>query len=200
VATREEMRASARAKILEATVTTLCTQGFAKTTARSVARSGGFAPGVIYYHFVDLDDLFIATADHTSSARLARYTEHLAGVRGAVDLVTRLRELYTEDQAGEHVAAVQELVAAAASSPRLAAQVREQNAKWQELAERLINAQLEGRVWAPLVPVRDLAAAAVGAYLGNEMLSHLDEERAGPARLFDAALLIATMIDSLDTR
>jgi AcrR family transcriptional regulator len=50
-------RSQTREKVLDATVATLAAQGFSRTTARAVAAAGGFAPGVIYYHFESLDDL-----------------------------------------------------------------------------------------------------------------------------------------------
>jgi AcrR family transcriptional regulator len=175
----------------------LATQGFSRTTARSVAATGGFTAGVIYYYFDSLEDLFAATARYTSTQRLARYREQTAGVEGAVELLDRLRELYREDQASGHVAAVQELVAAAASSARLADQVREQGEAWQAMAEELIRGQIRGQVFETLVPVRELAAAAVGAYLGLEMLSHLHAGPVAPEALFAAALPAATMIDAL---
>ena len=189
-------RRQTRERVLDAAVSTLATQGFARTSARSVARTGGFTPGVIYYHFDSLDDLFVATAQYTSSQRLARYRAATDGVTGAVELLDRLRQLYGEDQASGHVAAVQELVAAATASEPLAEQVRQLGAQWQELAEDLIRQQIRGQLFEALVPVSELAAAAVGAYLGLEMLSHLHAERADPQALFDSARPAATMIDA----
>jgi AcrR family transcriptional regulator len=171
-------------------------QGFSRTTARAVATTGGFAPGVIYYHFESLDDLFVAAARYTSTERLTRYQERTAGVNSAVELIGRLRELYREDQSSGHVAAVQELVAASASSPGLAEQVREQGERWQTMAEELIRGQVSGQVFEALVPVRELAAAAVGAYLGLDMLSRLHASRVTPEAFFDAALPAAKMIDA----
>jgi AcrR family transcriptional regulator len=197
MATRAGSRRSpTRERVLQAAITTLATQGFSRTTARAVATTGGFAPGVIYYYFDSLEDLFAAAAQYTSTERLTRYQERTAGVDSAVELLGRLKELYREDQASGHVAAVQELVAAATSSPRLAEQVREQGERWQATAEELIRAQLRGQMFEALVPVRELAAAAVGAYLGLEMLSHLHADRATPEALFEAALPAATMIDA----
>jgi AcrR family transcriptional regulator len=189
-----------RERVLDACVTTLATRGFSRTTARAVAATGGFAPGVIYYHFDNLDDLFVATAQYTSAERLARYQERTAGVTGAVALLGRLRELYQEDQSNGHVAAVQELVAAAVSSPRLAEQVRELRGMWQAIAEDLIRGQIRGQLFEPLVPVREVAAAAVAAYLGLEMLSHLHADQITPDALFDAALPAARMIDAFSRR
>src|SRR6266545_4566966 len=118
------MRSETRQRILHAAIRTLAEQGYARTTARAVAATGGFAPGVIYYHFADLDELFVATARFTSEARLARYRAETDGVTGAVELVHRLRMLHAEDAAVGHIAAVQELIAAANTSPRLADEVR----------------------------------------------------------------------------
>jgi AcrR family transcriptional regulator len=189
-------RSPTRKRVLEAAIATLAAQGFSRTTARAVATTGGFAPGVIYYHFDSLDDLFVAAAQYTSTERLTRYQERTTGVNSAVELLARLRELYREDQSSGHVAAVQELVAAAASSPRLAEQVREQGELWQTTAEELIRTQIRGQMFEALVPVRELATAAVGAYLGLEMLSHLHADRATPDALFDAAIPAAMMIDA----
>jgi len=189
-------RSRTREKILQAAVVTLATQGFSRTTARAVAAAGGFAPGVIYYHFESLDDLFLAAARYTSTERMARYRERTAGVSGAVELIDRLRELHQEDQSSGHVAAVQELVAAAASSPALTEQVREQSEQWQALAEELIREQIRGQVFAALVPVRELAAAAVGAYLGLELLSRHHASSVTTEALLDAGRPAAELIDS----
>ena len=56
-----------RERVLRATVASLAAGGYAGTTARSIAALGGFAPGVIYYHFADLDELFVATVQFTSA-------------------------------------------------------------------------------------------------------------------------------------
>jgi AcrR family transcriptional regulator len=174
----------------------LATQGFSRTTARAVATAGGFAPGVIYYHFESLDDLFAAAAQYTSAERLTRYRDRTAGAGSAVELIDRLRELYQEDQSSGHVAAVQELVAAAASSPGLAEQVREQGEQWQAMAEELIRRQIRGQAFEAFVPVVELAATAVGAYLGLEMLSRHHANRATPEALFDAARPAAALFDA----
>ena len=80
-------RTDTRQRILAATVRTLAELGFARTTARSIAKSGGFAPGVIYYHFADLDDLFVATVEVTSADRFARYQSQLDGIVSAAGTV-----------------------------------------------------------------------------------------------------------------
>jgi AcrR family transcriptional regulator len=193
-------RAQTRERVLRATVRTLASEGYPRTTARAIARTGGFAPGVIYYHFADLDDLFVATARFTSQARLERYRAETDGLTGAVDLVRRLRRLYAEDGAEGHIAAVQELIAAAPSSARLAEQLRAETALWRDLADAVLRGLLANTPLAALVPTRELATAAVAAYLGMEMLSHLEADRTAPERLFDAAERAAALADSLHPR
>jgi AcrR family transcriptional regulator len=190
-------RTDTRQRVLAATVRTLAELGFARTTARSIAATGGFAPGVIYYHFADLDDLFVATAEFTSADRFARYTDQLDGVISAAETVRSLRRLYAEDDSSGHVAAVQELVAAASAGSRLADQVRIETARWQLLAEETLRRLLDGSPFAAFVPVRELATGAVAVYLGMELLSHLGAQATGPNALFDAAEQAAMMIDAL---
>ncbi|MGH3463508.1 MAG: TetR/AcrR family transcriptional regulator [Kribbellaceae bacterium] len=189
--------AETRERILRATVDTLADQGYARTTARAIAVTGGFTAGVIYYHFADLDDLFIATAEFTSGSRLQRYREETEAVTSAHELITRLRRLYVEDAGTRHVAAVQELVAAATGSPKLAAQLRIETARWQDLAETIIGRFAARSPFANLVPVRELAATAVATYLGVEMLSHLNADRQAPEALFEAAERAAILYDSI---
>lgn len=188
-------RADTRARVLQATVRTLADEGYGRCTARAVAKVGGFAPGVIYYHFQDMDDLFTATAQYTSDARLARYRTELAGVSTTVDTLAALRRLYDEDGASGYIAAVQELVSAANANPRLAEQVKVQTAVWQDFAAGVIEGLLAGTPLAEVIPVREVATAAVALYLGMEMLSHLDAHRLGPDALFDAAMRFAPLVD-----
>jgi AcrR family transcriptional regulator len=189
--------AETRERILRATVRTLADRGYARTTARAIAATGGFTAGVIYYHFADLDDLFVAAARFTSGSRLQRYRDETAAVTGAVELITRLRRLYVEDTETRHVAAVQELAAAATGSPKLAAQLRIETARWQDLAETVIGGFAARSPFAKLVPVRELAATAVATYLGVEMLSHLNADRQAPEALFEAAERAAILYDSI---
>jgi AcrR family transcriptional regulator len=193
-------RAETRQRILHAAVRTLATEGYGRSTARAIAATGGFVPGAIYYHFADLDELFAATARFTSDARLARYRAETDGVTSAVELVRRLRVLHGEDVAEGHIAAVQELIAAAHTSARLADEVRASTAVWQDFAAGAIHRLIDGTPFAALVPVQETATAAVAAYLGVEMLSHLDANRTNPAALFDAAERAAAMFDALRPR
>jgi AcrR family transcriptional regulator len=183
--------------VVRAALRTLAGDGFAATSARAIARRGGFAPGVIYYHFEDLEDLLLAALEWTSALRLARYREELAGVAGAAELLRRLRSLYAEDVAEGHVAAVQALVAGAASSPRLGPAIVERLRPWLELTEEVARRFLAGTPLESVVPAPELGLAVVALYLGLETLTHLDRERSGTASLFAAAEPAAALFDRL---
>jgi AcrR family transcriptional regulator len=190
-------RTETRERVVRAALRTLAGDGFAATSARAIARRGGFAPGVIYYHFDDLEHLLLATLEWTSDLRLARYREELAGVTSAAELLRRLRSLYAEDLAEGHVAAVQELVAGASSSPRLGPAIVERLRPWLELTEEVARRFLAGTPLEAVVPAPELALAVVALYLGLETLTHLDRDRSGTGSLFAAAVPGAALFDSL---
>jgi AcrR family transcriptional regulator len=185
--------------VVLAALRTLAADGFAATSARAIARRGGFAPGVIYYHFEDLEHLLLATLEWTSELRLARYCEELAGATSAAELLRRLRALYAEDVEEGHVAAVQELVAGAASSPRLGPAIVERLQPWLDLTEDVARRFLAGTPLEHVVPASELGLAVVALYLGLETLTHLDRERdrAMADSLFAAATPAAALFDSL---
>lgn len=169
--------------------------GHGGTTARAIAQVGGFAPGVIYYHFADLDDLLVAALERTSGECIDRYRAELSGLDRAVPVIARLRELYDEDSGTGHIAAVQELYAGARPGTRLAAQLALETRKWEDLAEELLTVLLRGKPLASVVRVRVLAGAAVAFYLGMETLTHLDGDRSRPETLFAQGARLAALFD-----
>jgi len=190
-------RTAARERILRAAVLALATHGYAGTTARSIAALGGFAPGVIYYHFTDLDEVFVATAAYTSEQREARYRAGITGVTSAVELVGRMRALYAEDAGSGHIEAIQELVAAARPGSALAAAMAEQTRRWESLAEEVLRVLLRGKPLARLVNVPTAARAAVAYYLGMQTLTHIDGDSTRPEAAFAQAARLAPAFDNL---
>jgi AcrR family transcriptional regulator len=186
-----------REKVLRATVASLARHGFARTTARSIAALGGFAPGVIYYYFEDLDALHVAAMEYTSRDREDRYRGSVLDVPDARTLVTRLRELYHEDSDAGHIEAIQELISAARPGTPLAASVAEQTRRWEALAEEVIRALLRGSPLAKLVRPPVVARAVVAYYLGLQTLTYLDGDADRPAAAFAQATRLAAVYDKL---
>jgi AcrR family transcriptional regulator len=186
-----------RERVLEAALTCLVRNGFSGTTARAIAQAGGFAPGVIYYHFDDLDDLLVAALTHSSASRAERYRSELSGLDKAGPVVELLRRLYREDLEVGHVAAVQEIYAGARPGTRLAGQLAVETRRWEELAEELISTLLRGKPLASAVHVPVAASAAVAFYLGMENLTHLDPDRSRADRFFDQGARLAAFFDRI---
>jgi AcrR family transcriptional regulator len=184
-------------RVLRAAVQALATHGYAGTTARSIAAIGGFAPGVIYYYFADLDAVHAATLEHTSREREARYRASLSGVTSAVTLVARMRRLYQEDTDSGHIEAIQELISAARPGTPLAAQVAAQTQRWEALAEEVLRALLRGSPLARLVQPPVAARAAVSYYLGLQTLTYLDGDSHRPRAAFAQAARLASAYDKL---
>ena len=67
-----------RVRVVEAAIETLKREGYAGTSARAVARTGGFAQGVVFYHFGGMTELLLAALEETSRVRLASYESAVA--------------------------------------------------------------------------------------------------------------------------
>ncbi|MEX5632711.1 TetR/AcrR family transcriptional regulator [Parafrankia sp. FMc2] len=190
-------RIDTRGRILDAALACLVRHGYAGTTARAIAQVGGFAPGVLYYHFADLDDVLVAALAHTCEARAQRYREELSGVDRAGRAVEILRRLYLEDTEVGHISAVQELYAGARPGSRLATQLTLETRHWEALAAEVLSTLLSGKPFASLVRLPVLANAAVAFYLGAETLAHLDEDSSKVMEFFDQAARLAGYFDRI---
>ncbi|TDC95350.1 TetR/AcrR family transcriptional regulator [Actinomadura sp. 7K507] len=194
-------RAEARKRLLEATIRTLAVEGYGGTTARSIAKTGGFAPGVIYYHFEDLEALLVAALRHTSQARMARYEDVLGSCTDATELLSRLREMYAEDLRDQgHIDAVQELFTASATSPRLREELLSHVESWSGFAAAAVQRLVDGTTLERLVPSRELGMIAVAMFLGVQTLTHLDGDRSRIESLFGTAEPAAVLWDTFAGR
>src|ERR1700716_370836 len=89
--------ATTKERIVAAALETLKEEGFAGTSARAIARRGGFNQALIFYHFGSLNDLLLAALDGVAEERRRRYEEVLGALRSPLEVAARARELYAED-------------------------------------------------------------------------------------------------------
>ena len=85
--------------MLDAALETVRRDGFARTSARAIARTGNFNQALIFYHFGSVNDLLLAALDGISRERMLRYQEVLPEASGLVELARLARQLYLEDRA-----------------------------------------------------------------------------------------------------
>lgn len=187
MAQRDESPASTKERIVEAAFQTLKVEGFAGTSARAIARRGGFNQALIFYHFGTLNDLLLAALDKTSAERMSRYRDSIGKATNVDEKIQTATRLYREDLESGHITVISELVAGSLARPDLGPEVVARMQPWIEFAEGVISDLLAGSSFEGTVNPRTLAFAVVALYLGVDLLSHLDQDKARAEALFQMA-------------
>ena len=78
--------ADTKDRIIQAALDTVREEGFADTTARAIARHGGFNQALIFYHFGGTDEALLAALDQSTEQRLTKYREAM-GIASSQDRV-----------------------------------------------------------------------------------------------------------------
>ncbi|MEA2686293.1 MAG: hypothetical protein QOE93_1488 [Actinomycetota bacterium] len=197
VKVRDGETSPARQRVVDAALETLKREGWAGTSARAVAATGGFAQGLVFYHFGTVADLLIAALDETARRRMDRYQAALAGVTTLPELLAVAGDVYREDLDSGHIKVLAELIAGSSSIPGLGAEIARRTEPWITLVEETVERVVADSPLAGLVPTKDLAFAVVALYLGVELLTHLDGSRDRADSLFAAAGGLGTLLGPL---
>ena len=183
----DELRSSTKDRIIEAAFLTLKEEGFAGTSARAIARRGGFNQALIFYHFGTLNDLLLATLDKTSADRMSRYRDSMGRANSVDEKIQTATRLYREDLGSGHITVISEMVAGSLARPDLGPEVVARMEPWIEFTEGVIRDLLTGSIFESAVNPRTLAFAVVALYLGVDLLSHLDQDNSRAEALFQMA-------------
>jgi AcrR family transcriptional regulator len=188
--------AGTRAKLIEAAIETLKADGFAGSSARAIAERAGLNQGLIFYHFDSVANLLLAALDSVSAHRMEHYGSAIDRVGSPTELVDVATAIFREDLDAGHVAVLVEMIAGASSTPGLGPAVSARLGPWFAFAESAVTNTL-GSPWDSVVPPRDAAYGIVALYLGLEMLTHLDGDRARALGLFAHAKHLAGLLEAL---
>lgn len=188
--------ADTKTRIVEAAIETLKAEGYAGTSARSIARRGGFNQALIFYHFGSIKDLLLEALDRTSADRMAAYRTAVDGVADLPGLVAVAGRIYHEDLETGHIKVLAELIAGASADPELGHEIVERIEPWIGFARDVILRVSAGSPVGAFVPAEDLAYAVVAQFLGLELLTHLEADTSRAERLFDLARAVATLASS----
>jgi len=191
------MAVETKAQIVAAAGETLKARGFAGTSTRAIAATGGFNPGLIFYYYGSLHELLVAVLAESSAARLARYRSAVEDAATIAELFVVLRWIYREDYETGYVRVVSELVAGGIAHRELGPRVVELMEPWIELAEGAIERALTDSPFEQMVAPRELALAAITFYLGANLLTQLLDESAAVERLLDLGEQAAPMLELL---
>jgi len=191
-----ERGAATRDRIVEAALETIREEGFAETTARAIARRGGFNQALIFYHFGSVDELLQHAFAEASERQVARYREAVAQVSSLSDLVSIARQLHEEDLETGDVTAVTQLMAAA-TDPERGGALLDRFDLWIRLVQDALERVGAQYPIAAGVPTREAAYAIACMFLGIELLSRLDLDRSEAEQVFNMMETIARLIEQL---
>jgi AcrR family transcriptional regulator len=194
--TDEPAEGSTRERIIEATLRTVREEGSADTTARAIARTGGFNQALIFYHFGSLDRLLQEAFAEASARQIEKYRAAAAEVSSLSDLVRIARRLHAEDMESGAVTVVTQLMAAA-SEPDEAAALLDRFDGWIGLVEDALRRATGGSALASVVPPREAAYAIAAMFLGVELMARLDPARSEAEAVFDMLEAIARIVEQV---
>jgi AcrR family transcriptional regulator len=167
-----------RDQILRAAFDTLADKGFAAASSRAVAERGGFNQALVFYYFGSMDALLLAALDWTNERRLSAYRAALAEAKTLDEVFATAARLFEEDRESGHVTVVSQMIAGSVARPELAPETLKRMQPWLELCEQTLERVLGTSPLAQVLPTRDLAYAIVNFYLGANLLTHLEGDRA----------------------
>ncbi|HWE67759.1 MAG TPA: TetR/AcrR family transcriptional regulator [Acidimicrobiales bacterium] len=189
--------AETRRLLIGAAIETLKQDGYAGASARTIAERAGSNQGLVFYHFGSVANLLLAALDQVSAERLEHYGSAIAEVGSPVDLVDAAQAIFSEDLDAGYVTVLVEMIAGASSTPGLGPEVAARIGPWTEFAQAAIERMLADSPLGSLLPAVDVAHGIVALYLGLEMLSHLDGDRAPATALFAHAKQLAGLLSAL---
>ena len=183
-----------RRKLVEAAIITLKEDGYAGASARAIAERAGSNQGLIFYHFGSVANLLLAALDAVSAARLAHYGSSIDRAGSLAELADAASDIFREDLDAGYVTVLVEMIAGASATPGLGPEVAARVGPWTDFAQRAVESVLADSPLGSVLPSRDVAYGIVALYLGLEMLSHLNGDRAPALALFAHAARFASLL------
>jgi AcrR family transcriptional regulator len=184
-------------RIAEAALESLRTVGYAGSSARAIARAGGFNQALIFYHFGSVRELLLAAFDLVSDRRMEEYGPLLQEAGSARELAALARRIYMDDLRRGYVTALGEMVAGGVADAQLGAGVAARIEPWIVLVRDKLEQLLAGSGLLELLGADDVAFGIVAAYFGVDMLGQLQRDQSRPESLLDLTEQLAALADPL---
>ena len=186
-----------RQRIVEAALATLTEDGIAGTSARAIAKRGGFNQSLIFYHFGSVPDLLVEATLSLSEGRLSRYRERVANVSSLSELASVAEQLHEQDISEGQVTVLAQMLAGAASFPEIRSDLMAVFSPWIELVDGVVARLLPDSPLSAFVPTRDIAFSITALFVGIELLVALDDDPERERRLFAAFEAGAALAEGL---
>jgi AcrR family transcriptional regulator len=188
---------STKQRIIDATLETLRTQGAAGTSARAIAKAGGFNTSLLFYHFGSVEGALLEAARCDTTARVDRYKDRLDQVKTLHDLVDFSREMHAENIKAGHVTVLVQMLAATSAHPDMRKELARIFDPWINLVRDTLDRLLGPDGLAGIGTTTDIATGVTSLFLGLELLTHLGDDYGRASSLLDtlgeAAELLAAL-------
>ena len=182
---------------VDAAVESLKCDGFAGASARAIAERSGMNQGLIFYHFGSVANLLLAALDSVSADRMATYSLVVEAASTPSELVDVALRIFSADLDAGYVTVLVEMIAGSTSTPGLGVEVAARIGPWFAFAQGAIERTFAKSPFASVLPPADAAYGVVAMYLGLEMLTHLNGDRAPATALFGHVQQIAGLFNLL---
>lgn len=170
---RHNLRPSSlRAGIIEAARVALIEEGYARASAREIARRAGCSQASLFYHFTGMPEVLLAVLDEVSDRRMEDYRGPMLAARTPQQLTRLARRILEEDVRSGDLRVLTELLSASRADPVLRAQVALRIGRWQELVTEVAR-RFTPSPLRTLVKPEVVAHCVVAGVLGLELLREL---------------------------
>ncbi len=190
-----------RDRIIDAVLTTVRNEGLVGTSARVIARTGGFNQALVFYHFGSVEDLLLAALERANQRRMDRFRERLENVNDLRDLVAVAIDLHTSAEEDSDHVALSAIVAGWSANSDVGPRILETLRPWDEMVADALRRSLADTPFGQMVPTEDLAHAISALFLGIELMSRLDADDKRTDSLFaslaGAANLAGPLLEAL---
>ncbi len=160
----------ARERVLEATMTVLARDGIHGVSGRVIAAEADVSQALVFYHYGSVTELLAAAARTASARRASIYHQRLASVGSLTALVTEARQLHQEELTNGNLAAVRQLVAAAAIDERLRTSLQDSFDRLSAPVAGRLRELTAGTALDGFLEPNELARGIAGSFLGLQLL------------------------------
>ena len=186
----------ARAALLRAAREVVVEHGHAAASARAVAARAEVAPGLIYYHFDDLETLLAESARALSLERAAVWAEALAPCATLTEIVEVARAVHVEEREQGSLVLLGQLLAGSRESVPIQRAVRENFDVMSGVVADALARVLADTVLADTLEPRRLARTVSAGFIGLELF---DDALHDGDDLFAELSLLAGLADEVLT-
>ncbi len=186
-----------KARIVQATLTTLTQDGIVGTSARSIARAGDFNQALIFYHFGSVDNAIVAAVSEMGARRVQNHRSELEQATSLLELVRIARRLHDDDSTSENMTVLAQAFAGAVGNDEMGPKLYAALEPWSQMLSETIDRVMGDSPITQIMPNRQIADAMSALFLGIELLDDLDPSRKQAESMFDSMDALAGLLGPL---